>query len=450
MLSASNSDKFSLALLNFFNFMPEHIIKTFFTGFSGIQSLSLLLMILFLPLLEGPKTVFLILFIALALSRFAQRKILSFKKLKSSDYLLLTWILIGFVVAGFVEIHHKEWSGARSAMLIPLLLFCVKNSQFTNKEITLFLITAIISTLLASAEGLWKLYSHQKSALELNSVGHVNHSSVYLCITYAVVLAITLTQRPSNRWLSRLLPITLVIVLSYLVIISDSRGSALAMGVITLFYGLIWTKKSKKPLLIMLLASLVLIGGLYIKEASIVKKTLSQTTSQSSFNSLSGRIPLWNSALLIWRHNPVFGVGIKNFDQATQERQKNWLAEENKIYSDKIYHPYPHGHSLYFNTLAEQGIVGFSVIFINLFYVCYLLYLNTPKREAPSIYWLLWLSATGTMQVVLINGIFNTTLHHEHGLLSVLIIGLWWSRIKEPVLGKACKNSFHFIQHDIF
>ena len=116
------------------------------------------------------------------------------------------------------------------------------------------------------------------------------------------------------------------------------------------------------------------------------------------------------------------------------ERQENWLAEENKTYTDKIYHPSSHGHSLYFNTLAEQGITGFSVIFLNLFYICYLLYRHTPKREDPPIYWLLWLSAAGVMQVVLINGIFTTTLHHEHGLLSVLIIGLWWSRIKEPLI----------------
>lgn len=412
--------------------MSQLTIKTFFTDSLGIQSLSLLLMILALPSLEAPKTIFLILFITLFL--ISHRNILSFKKLIFSDYLLIAWMLVGFVVAGFVETQHQEWSGARNAMLIPLFLFCLKKSRFNDKEITLFLITVIIGTLLASAEGLWKLYSHQKSSLELNSVGHVNHSSVYLCITYAIALAFTLTQSQPNRWFIRLLPITLVIIFGSLVIISDSRGSTLAMVIITISYGLIWTKKSKKPLLIILLASLFVTGGLYIKKASIIEKTLLQTASNSSFNSLSGRVPIWNSALLIWRHNPVFGLGIKNFNQATRERQENWLAEENKTYSDKIYYPYSHAHSLYFNTLAEQGITGFSVIFLNLFYICYLLYHHTPKREDPLIYWLLWLSAAGVMQVVLINGIFNTTLHHEHGLLSVLIIGLWWSRVREPLI----------------
>jgi O-antigen ligase len=182
------------------------------------------------------------------------------------------------------------------------------------------------------------------------------------------------------------------------------------------------------------LAGLFVAGGLYINKVPIVKKTLFQTSSSSDLNSLSGRVPIWNSALLIWRHNPVFGIGIKNYDQATRKRQEKWLSEENKTYSDKTYHPYSHAHSLYFNTLAEQGIIGFSVLFINLLYICYLLYKHTPKPEDPLICWLLWLSAAGVMQVVLINGIFNTTLHHEHGLLSVLIIGLWWSRIQEPLI----------------
>ncbi len=412
--------------------MSQLNIKTFFTDLHGIQALSLLLMILALPSLEAPKIIFLILFITLFL--ISHQYLLSFKKLVFSDYLLIAWMLVGFVVAGFVEIQHKEWSGARNSMLIPLFLFCLKNSQFNNKEISLFLITVIISTLLASVVGLWKLYNHQKFFLELNSVGHVNHSSVYLCITFAIALAFTLAQDYSSRWFIRVLLITIVIFFSSLIIISGSRGSALAMGIIAISYGLIWTKKSKKPLLILLLAALFVNGAVYMHKVSMVEETLSQTAANSSFNSLDVRVNIWNSALLIWRHNPVFGLGIKNFNQATRERQENWLAEENKIYTDKIYHPSSHAHSLYFNTLAEQGLTGFSVIFLNLLNICYLLYRHTPKREDPSIYWLLWLSAAGVMQVILINGIFNTTLHHEHGLLSVLIIGLWWSRIKEPLI----------------
>jgi O-antigen ligase len=412
--------------------MSQLNIKTFFTDLHGIQALSLLLMILALPSLEAPKIIFLILFITLFL--ISHRYLLSFKKLVFSDYLLIAWMLVGFVVAVFVEIQHKEWSGARNSMLIPLFLFCLKNSQFNNKEISLFLITVIISTLLASVAGLWKLYNHQKFFLELNSVGHVNHSSVYLCITFAIALAFTLAQDYSSSWFIRLLLITIVIFFSSLIIISGSRGSALAMGIIAISYGLIWTKKSKKPLLILLFAALFVNGGVYLKKVSMVQETLSQTAANSSFNSMDVRVKIWNSALLIWRHNPIFGLGIKNFHQATRETQANWLAEENKTYTDKIYHPSSHAHNLYLNILAEQGITGFSVIFLNLLYICYLLYRHTPKREDPLIYWLLWLSAAGVMQVILINGIFNTTLHHEHGLLSVLIIGLWWSRIKEPLI----------------
>ena len=70
--------------------MPQLNIKTFFTDSPGIQSLSLLVMILALPSLEAPKTIFLILFITLFL--LSHRNLLSFKKLAFSDYLLLTWI----------------------------------------------------------------------------------------------------------------------------------------------------------------------------------------------------------------------------------------------------------------------------------------------------------------------------------------------------------------------
>ncbi|MDD5462079.1 MAG: O-antigen ligase family protein [Methylococcales bacterium] len=413
--------------------MRQLNIKTFFTSLHGVQSLSLLVIILTLPSFEAPKTVFLILFVTLFL--LSHRNLSAFKRWALGDCLLVAWMLVGFVVAAFAEVHHKEWSGASNALLIPLFLFCLKNSQFNNKEISLFLVSAILGTLLASIYGLWKLYSHQKFFLELSSVGHVNHSSVYICIAYAIALAMTLTQSYSSHRFTWPLLIANVIIFGSLIILSGSRGSALAMGIITLFYGLIWTRKSKKPLLILLMAALIVNGGVYLKKASMVQETLEKTASNnSSFNSLDERVKIWNSALLVWRHNPVFGIGIKNFHQATPERQKNWLTEENKIYTDKIYHPSSHGHSLYLNILAEQGLIGFSVIFMNLIYICYLLYRHMPKQEDRPMYWLLWLSAVGAMQVILINGIFNTTLHHEHGLLSVLIIGLWWARIKEPVI----------------
>jgi len=414
--------------------MHQSKMKCFLASFLDIESkqilrVLLILMILALPSLEAPKTIFLVLFIIIFLA--TQRTILSLKQITVADYLLFSWIIVGFIVAKFAGIQNKEWGGAVNAMLIPLFLFCLKHCQFNDKEMGTLLISVIISSLLASSVSVWLLYTHQKNALELNSVGHVNHSSIYLCINYALALAFSLTQKPTDLWVKRLLFITIVLILGSLVIISDSRGSTLAMLIITITYGLIWIKKSKTPLVLFLLASVLISSELYLSKTSIVQKTLSETSSGSG--GLSERIKIWNSALLIWRHNPVFGLGIKNFSQATQEKQAHWLNEENKTYTDKLYLPYPHGHSLYFNTLAEQGIIGVSVIFFNLLTICYFLYRYRPKLENEPIYWLLWLAAFGTMQVILINGLFNTTLHHEHGILSVLIIGLWWSRIKLPI-----------------
>jgi hypothetical protein len=64
--------------------------------------------------------------------------------------------------------------------------------------------------------------------------------------------------------------------------------------------------------------------------------------------------------------------------------------------------------------------------------VAWLLYRRCPRAADSDDYWVVWLAAFGALQVVLINGIFNTTLHHEHGLLSVLLLGLWWSQTRQP------------------
>jgi hypothetical protein len=53
---------------------------------------------------------------------------------------------------------------------------------------------------------------------------------------------------------------------------------------------------------------------------------------------------------------------------------------------------------------------------------------NRPVASADDEAWLLWGAAATAWLVTVGVGLVNTTLHHEHGILAVLLLGLWLSK----------------------
>ena len=92
------------------------------------------------------------------------------------------------------------------------------------------------------------------------------------------------------------------------------------------------------------------------KKPSIPIKTAGNSVHASS------RDAMWNTALEGWRHFPVFGVGMDNYSGITPARLEAWRREAGKPYVAADYARFPHGHSLFFNTLAERGAFGAGVL----------------------------------------------------------------------------------------
>ncbi|MGY6277699.1 O-antigen ligase family protein [Methylomonas sp. MgM2] len=374
-----------------------------------------------------PKTVFLWLFIVFsAVSIWAHKANFRWQL---DDGLLLIWMVSGFVVALFAGIHHKEWGGATGILTLALFFLVIKNISLSDKLKRIITLIVLVSTLLATVEGLWQLLViKQHKALELHSVGHVNHSAIYLVLNFALALAMTLTLRKSDALAAKIFVWFCLLTTAACIVLSNSRASALTMVVIAMSFGLVWLGKSKRPLLVIALSIVAVFSGLYFENARVVEKHLRKT---SHGDMIGERQAIWNSSLLAWRRFPWFGVGIKNFDQATEELQRQWLAEEGKTYLEGRYRPYAHAHNFYLSALAEQGLFGFSVIMLIIGRIGFLLYKHRPGPVDADSYWCCWMAALGAVEVVLVNGLFNTTLHHEHGLLTLLLIGIWWSGLDQ-------------------
>lgn len=403
------------------------VSKYAFEKWQSIPMLCLFVFILVLPVFEAPKTIFLCLFYLLAIYSIWKNE----DKFcwKHDDILIVIWMLSGFIVAWFAGIQYKEWDGATGILKLSLFLLVLKNISLSEKLRKAVFMVILLSTLLATLEGLWQLFvTKQQTDLELHSVGHVNHSAIYLGLNFALALAMSLTLRHNDKMASKVFVMFCLLLTAASVILSNSRATILTIAVVATSFGLIWFKRSKWPLLVLVSGILITTLGLYFADAQVVQKHLIQT-SQGPY--LGERQAIWNSSLLAWQQFPVFGLGIKNFGEATVALQTEWLATQGKSFVEGQYLACAHVHNFYLATLAEQGLFGFMITMLVLGRIGFLLYKNRPRLFDSNHYWCSWLAAFGAIQVVLVNGLLNTTLHTEHGLLTLLLIGLWWGSLEQ-------------------
>ena len=209
-------------------------------------------------------------------------------------------------------------------------------------------------------------------------------------------------------------------------IFTASRG-AIGIGLALLpLLGLAWRARLRWAFVAGLgAAALIVAAGVWLG-AEVVKR---EQNYESTANILSFRDGIWRMGMVGWRHNPWFGVGIDNYQLITPERVKGWLAAEGKTYDPAQYVNFPHAHNLYINTLAERGLFGLAVlVFVLLAWLAALR--RRPPPGAANLDWTLWGAALGAWFVTVGVGLVNTTLHHEHGILAVLLLGLWLSRRK--------------------
>lgn len=404
-------------IINRFGFVPRY----------PIEYLLLIGLIIALPLVEAPKNLFWLGFV-LAWGINRVRDIGSGWPWDRWDSLILLWILSGYVVALFAGLHNSEWRGANDILRYGSILWLIKRGGYHRKELEWLWAAVVLSTFVALAYALWALYVlHTEKALQLNSVGHVNHSAIYLAISFGAILAGLLAYwgKLATSW--RILGCLFVLVLAASVLGPSSRGAVFMMFVNVFLLGLVWLRRSVKATVVILAAAAMIGSGSYFVEIVVVKE---QQLLVKEHNILSGRGPVWNTALAAWQQFPVFGVGMDNFNQISLDKIRAWFTTAGRHFDPKAFYGSSHSHSLYLNTLAERGLFGLTVVLFVLLTWLYWLGRNIPKAGDEDIAWALWGSSSSAWLVTVGVGFVNTTLHHEHAILSALLLGMWLAYLK--------------------
>lgn len=354
----------------------------------------------FLPLYEAPKGIAWLVYVVVWIAnRFHERDFGG--RWDGWDTLIAAWLASGFVVAPFAALHGNEWRAPLDIVRYGAVLWMVKRTRFDEQEVRMVLGTLLASTLVGLAMGYARIWNGSAAALSLNSVGHVNHSAIYL----AIVLGLCVAWLFSGERIAVAAATALLLLVS--VVVTESRGAVGAALALLLVLGAAWWPRSRVPVLVAGAAVAVCVGFALLGGTEVLEK---HEALVKSHNPINFRQEVWQFALSAWQRHPWFGVGMDNFGQAVDPAHRA---------------VYPHGHSLYLNALAERGILGALPLFAVLAAWTVSLWRRRPGAAAPALEWVLWGGALSALFISASVGLVNTTLHHEHGLLAALLLGLW-------------------------
>ena len=388
------------------------------------------LFLAFLPSWEAPKNIFLAGYLITALYRQSQ---LSPSKWTFWDWVFLSLIASSFLSALFPFVAGgSEWKGFRGILLWITFGWTLYRSEYDLSEKKYLFIFAILMTIPPLIWGLTEfLVLHTKEALQLHSVGHVNHSAIYLCMMIGAVLSILISQlQPAKKKYVFITSLLFIFLISS-VIISQSRG---AFGIVFLltFALILLSKLSIKIKAISLsLVTIFLLTITFIMPVPTIEK---QIANQNSHNVLGSRDKLWRAAFEVARLNPLLGIGGGNWDHIKIDQIKSSVESRGEVFNnDTFTFKFHHPHNIYLSNLVDRGILGL-IIFLSFMFIWLITLINSYKKfNQDSKAMLFIMGSFSAWSTIFGIGFVNTTFHHENALLALFFLGLHLSYLRQKI-----------------
>ena len=387
------------------------------------------LMIVSLPSVEAPKNFFLVGYLIsrtiFEFIEWKQRKI----KWTHWDSLFLTFVSSAFLSTIFAGMPHlEEWKGYSVLLTAILTGWFLSRAQYSRENYQGLFLIIVLSTIPPLLVGLYQyLIIHTKPNLQLYSVGHVNHSAIYLVMIFGASLGWFLSHLNLDKFkLSNLNLIALGILSLFFfvsLIIGESRA-AFGVGITLGFLIINFVAKSNKIKLIGSALIILIVFTSIILKTGVIEK---QISNQEANNILSSRDKAWNVSLEASRFSPLLGLGLSNWHFITLDQLKKSVEGRGKIFDANDYYFPGHSHNHYLGALVERGIVGLLVTltFMLLWIRHIIKTFNWATKSKESIR--LWSGSLSAWVTTFGVGFVNTTFHHEHAILACLFLGIYLS-----------------------
>ena len=313
---------------------------------------------------------------------------------------------------------------------IPLFL---QKDKIVERVLSLFSLSIIISFIngISFYKKLkWnfniRLISFSSNPLDEAHIMAMGSMLVLVAIVYYV---------KEKKWLYTLFYSLTFILALIALLLTQGRGAWIGF-VVALFIVLFFLFKSKKNFIVAMLAISLLgygaINSKVLENNRYIKRIVSITNADATSPKI--RIFLWESSIDMFKNNLPFGVGRDNAGKfALEYMEKNKKYDEMKGKWAKLELKNIAGsgnlHSMYFTSLAEEGILFFPFVGMFLF-ILYRQVRYCMGRERDVNYYIV-VGTIGMLVAFLVGGLTeNVWREIWKSNMLVFIIGLYLSRIK--------------------
>lgn len=348
------------------------------------------------------------------------------------DSVILIWMLADLFInlASFYHTHSPAGLlGGIDLLKYSSVLWMISRSAYSPKQIFSILFLALLSTLGGMIPA-FHAYLHSNyniDAFNLKTLGQRNHTAIYIDLIFGLTFSFLLAFFKKINLFLKLLGFLILIILSLGLLAGASRAAFGAAFAMTVFLALIFYSRSK-------CISFALIGLIILASIStlIFHPMVLQRQESWEHMGTDPRECIRHAAILTFEQSPLTGFGSHQYRFAASDAHiQTWsdLKYKNIPPNQRPCFGFaPHAHNLYLNTLAEMGFIGFGalVLFLISWLIFLIKYYPRPKTNPDFLDYFklaLWASASCAFITDVGIGLVNTTIHHAHALLSMLILG---------------------------
>lgn len=350
------------------------------------------IMILFLPLSESLKNIGYFLALGGWIVKRASDRDFSVR-FTPLEVVLSLYLLTSLLSAAFAI---DRWEGLRGAWEVfrPLSLFVMLvNDVDTCSKIRFCLWLFVLSTAVGVAWGLFDYFRNGRLRLDLHSLGYPTHTAPYLVLMLALLISLLLLMEWSVQ--AKIAMGALIVMTFFALFLTYSRGGWMASAACLLFLSI--SLKRWKLIVIGLVLTMVTLVGLQMT-GRLWTRQIEMLTHLDQDDNVKERIKIWKASVLILRERPLLGIGPRNFKKLDYRQ-----------YGFKV--PYRDAHNLFFQSMAEQGLLGLLSLIAVL--ICCACEGIRRRRVADPLGRVLWHASMGGFLTILVSGMVNTTLHTE-------------------------------------
>lgn len=371
---------------------------------SKLYNFFLLVMLFTLPVTEGLKQISLTLFVLVGIY-------ICVKEKKKFKFDVINISLFIFVLATFISCFINGVSPSRA--LDPLrcmLFFFVARSVGVEKINFKFLFFAIFAGFIVAfiPACVKKFTSSDPTTLfELKSIGHVNHSAIFMLLVFCAAL---ISAAELKKIYEKYIAIAVAGICVFGIMIAGSRATMYLLPIIAfviLFYQIANKQANFKiSLSLIIFFSIIAISYTYIS-ANITQDERIYSQLTKGVTGSETRYPIFASAFYTWLEHPFFGIGSGEFK----------TIDITKYFPGNGEVRVSHSHNTFLTFLTEKGIIAllaYLVFQLSLF----IKFIKNFRQNSIVFLALLMLVFQNVISLV------NTTFHHENALLMLLFWAL--------------------------